>query len=120
MLGCERGSVQHRRHWGLYLLRPCHLPPPAPPSDSPFLPQTSREMVARSAATLITHPFHGRCPPHPHHSWCVGPVMDVCHSCHSGVSLCPPRPPHCLSLPAVITLRCMVQFIGRETKYRYG
>uniref|UniRef100_A0A8B9PL15 Mitochondrial carrier 2 n=1 Tax=Apteryx owenii TaxID=8824 RepID=A0A8B9PL15_APTOW len=37
---------------------------------------TSREMVARSAATLITHPFH------------------------------------------VITLRCMVQFIGRETKYR--
>ncbi|NWR81051.1 MTCH2 protein, partial [Centropus unirufus] len=37
--------------------------------------ETSREMVARSAATLITHPFH------------------------------------------VITLRCMVQFIGRETKY---
>uniref|UniRef100_A0A8C9UDI0 Mitochondrial carrier 2 n=1 Tax=Serinus canaria TaxID=9135 RepID=A0A8C9UDI0_SERCA len=36
---------------------------------------TSQEMVARSAATLITHPFH------------------------------------------VITLRCMVQFIGRETKY---
>ncbi|NXU21195.1 MTCH2 protein, partial [Pardalotus punctatus] len=42
------------------------------------LKETSREMVARSAATLITHPFH------------------------------------------VITLRCMVQFIGRETKYRYG
>uniref|UniRef100_A0A8B9ZUY4 Mitochondrial carrier homolog 2 n=1 Tax=Anas zonorhyncha TaxID=75864 RepID=A0A8B9ZUY4_9AVES len=41
------------------------------------LKETSREMVARSAATLITHPFH------------------------------------------VITLRCMVQFIGRETKYRY-
>nr|XP_025972943.1 mitochondrial carrier homolog 2 isoform X1 [Dromaius novaehollandiae] len=39
------------------------------------LMETSREMVARSAATLITHPFH------------------------------------------VITLRCMVQFIGRETKY---
>ncbi|XP_069479192.1 mitochondrial carrier homolog 2 [Ambystoma mexicanum] len=37
--------------------------------------ETSREMAARSAATLITHPFH------------------------------------------VITLRCMVQFIGRETKY---
>ncbi|XP_053305800.1 mitochondrial carrier homolog 2 [Spea bombifrons] len=37
--------------------------------------QTTQEMVARSAATLITHPFH------------------------------------------VITLRCMVQFIGRETKY---
>ncbi|NXC78564.1 MTCH2 protein, partial [Anhinga anhinga] len=37
--------------------------------------ETSREMVARSAATLITYPFH------------------------------------------VITLRCMVQFIGRETKY---
>ncbi|XP_077676865.1 mitochondrial carrier homolog 2 isoform X2 [Eretmochelys imbricata] len=37
--------------------------------------QTSREMVARSAATLVTHPFH------------------------------------------VITLRCMVQFVGRETKY---
>ncbi|KAF1619237.1 UNVERIFIED_CONTAM: hypothetical protein FQV15_0003912, partial [Eudyptes pachyrhynchus] len=42
------------------------------------LKETSREMVARSAAALITHPFH------------------------------------------VITLRCMVQFIGRETKYRYG
>ncbi|NXL37332.1 MTCH2 protein, partial [Glaucidium brasilianum] len=39
------------------------------------LKETSREMVARSAATLITHPFH------------------------------------------VITLRCMVQFIGHETKY---
>ncbi|NXR59212.1 MTCH2 protein, partial [Rhadina sibilatrix] len=39
------------------------------------LKETSREMVARSAATLITHPFH------------------------------------------VITLRCMVQFIGRESKY---
>ncbi|NXI23056.1 MTCH2 protein, partial [Sterrhoptilus dennistouni] len=39
------------------------------------LKETSREMVARSAATIITHPFH------------------------------------------VITLRCMVQFIGRETKY---
>ncbi|NXD14488.1 MTCH2 protein, partial [Nothocercus nigrocapillus] len=52
------------------------LPCPRPASaDSPFLLQTSREMVARSAATLITHPFH------------------------------------------VITLRCMVQFIGRETKY---
>uniref|UniRef100_A0A8C5QK07 Mitochondrial carrier 2 n=1 Tax=Leptobrachium leishanense TaxID=445787 RepID=A0A8C5QK07_9ANUR len=37
--------------------------------------ETTQEMVARSAATLITHPFH------------------------------------------VITLRCMVQFIGRETKY---
>nr|XP_033784198.1 mitochondrial carrier homolog 2 isoform X2 [Geotrypetes seraphini] len=37
--------------------------------------ETSREMVARSAATLITHPFH------------------------------------------VITLKIMVQFIGRETKY---
>ncbi|XP_078529259.1 mitochondrial carrier homolog 2 isoform X1 [Lissotriton helveticus] len=37
--------------------------------------ETSREMAARCAATLVTHPFH------------------------------------------VITLRCMVQFIGRETKY---
>ncbi|XP_048829203.1 mitochondrial carrier homolog 2 [Brienomyrus brachyistius] len=37
--------------------------------------ETTKEMVARSCATLITHPFH------------------------------------------VITLRCMVQFIGRETKY---
>ncbi|XP_042202559.1 mitochondrial carrier homolog 2 [Callorhinchus milii] len=37
--------------------------------------ETSREMIARSAATVITHPFH------------------------------------------VITLRCMVQFIGRESKY---
>ncbi|EOA99416.1 Mitochondrial carrier-like protein 2, partial [Anas platyrhynchos] len=52
------------------------LSPALPPlADSPFFLQTSREMVARSAATLITHPFH------------------------------------------VITLRCMVQFIGRETKY---
>ncbi|MBN3277737.1 MTCH2 protein, partial [Polyodon spathula] len=37
--------------------------------------ETAREMVARSCATVVTHPFH------------------------------------------VITLRCMVQFIGRETKY---
>ncbi|XP_028812724.1 mitochondrial carrier homolog 2 isoform X2 [Denticeps clupeoides] len=37
--------------------------------------ETTREMVARSCATIVTHPFH------------------------------------------VITLRCMVQFIGRETKY---
>ncbi|XP_053576335.1 mitochondrial carrier homolog 2 [Bombina bombina] len=37
--------------------------------------ETTHEMIARSAANLITHPFH------------------------------------------VITLRCMVQFIGRETKY---
>uniref|UniRef100_A0A3Q2E5C2 Mitochondrial carrier homolog 2 n=1 Tax=Cyprinodon variegatus TaxID=28743 RepID=A0A3Q2E5C2_CYPVA len=40
-------------------------------------PQTTKEMIARSCATVITHPFH------------------------------------------VITLRCMVQFIGRETKYSY-
>lgn len=32
----------------------------SPLADRPFLLQTSREMVARSAATLITHPFHGR------------------------------------------------------------
>ncbi|XP_004066849.1 mitochondrial carrier homolog 2 [Oryzias latipes] len=37
--------------------------------------ETTKEMIARSCATVITHPFH------------------------------------------VITLRCMVQFIGRETKY---
>ncbi|KAM3876796.1 mitochondrial carrier homolog 2 isoform 2-T2 [Diretmus argenteus] len=37
--------------------------------------QTTKEMIARSCATIVTHPFH------------------------------------------VITLRCMVQFIGRETKY---
>uniref|UniRef100_A0A667XM75 Mitochondrial carrier homolog 2 n=1 Tax=Myripristis murdjan TaxID=586833 RepID=A0A667XM75_9TELE len=36
---------------------------------------TTKEMIARSCATIVTHPFH------------------------------------------VITLRCMVQFIGRETKY---
>uniref|UniRef100_A0A674P118 Mitochondrial carrier homolog 2 n=1 Tax=Takifugu rubripes TaxID=31033 RepID=A0A674P118_TAKRU len=36
---------------------------------------TTREMLARSCATIVTHPFH------------------------------------------VITLRCMIQFIGRETKY---
>uniref|UniRef100_A0A3P9QFC7 Mitochondrial carrier homolog 2 n=1 Tax=Poecilia reticulata TaxID=8081 RepID=A0A3P9QFC7_POERE len=38
-------------------------------------PQSTKEMIARSCATIVTHPFH------------------------------------------VITLRCMVQFIGRETKY---
>uniref|UniRef100_A0A8C2J8S2 Mitochondrial carrier homolog 2 n=1 Tax=Cyprinus carpio TaxID=7962 RepID=A0A8C2J8S2_CYPCA len=38
--------------------------------------ETTKEMIARSCATIITHPFH------------------------------------------VITLRCMVQFIGREAKYR--
>lgn len=37
--------------------------------------ETTKEMIARSCATIVTHPFH------------------------------------------VITLRCMVQFIGRETKY---
>ncbi|XP_028917008.1 mitochondrial carrier homolog 2 isoform X1 [Ornithorhynchus anatinus] len=46
-----------------------------PSSLDQVIKETSREMVARSAATLVTHPFH------------------------------------------VITLRCMVQFIGRETKY---
>ncbi|NXM29932.1 MTCH2 protein, partial [Oxyruncus cristatus] len=62
---------------------PLTLPPSQPgatkketvSSLEQVLKETSREMVARSAATLITHPFH------------------------------------------VITLRCMVQFIGRETKY---
>ncbi|XP_072905166.1 mitochondrial carrier homolog 2 [Hemitrygon akajei] len=37
--------------------------------------ETTREMIARSTATIVTHPFH------------------------------------------VITLRCMIQFIGQETKY---
>ncbi|XP_061078240.1 mitochondrial carrier homolog 2 [Conger conger] len=37
--------------------------------------ETTKEMIARSCATIVTHPFH------------------------------------------VITLRCMVQFVGRETKY---
>uniref|UniRef100_A0A8C9TAU9 Mitochondrial carrier homolog 2 n=1 Tax=Scleropages formosus TaxID=113540 RepID=A0A8C9TAU9_SCLFO len=47
------------------------------PSSHPLVLRstTSKEMVARCCATVITHPFH------------------------------------------VITLRCMVQFIGRETKY---
>ncbi|NWU87310.1 MTCH2 protein, partial [Onychorhynchus coronatus] len=62
---------------------PLTLPPSQPGTSKKepvssleqVLKETSREMVARSAATLITHPFH------------------------------------------VITLRCMVQFIGRETKY---
>ncbi|NXF97798.1 MTCH2 protein, partial [Eubucco bourcierii] len=62
----------------------CLMPLPFQPGTSKkesvssleqVLKETSREMVARSAATIITHPFH------------------------------------------VITLRCMVQFIGRETKY---
>lgn len=71
-------------------------------------------MVARSAATLITHPFHGRCPliPGEQGTQCQVPLVTlmsllVSLLCHSRV-------------PAVITLRCMVQFIGRETKYRYG
>ncbi|XP_042760630.1 mitochondrial carrier homolog 2 isoform X1 [Panthera onca] len=45
------------------------------PSFDQVIKETTREMMARSAATLITHPFH------------------------------------------VITLRSMVQFIGRESKY---
>ncbi|NWX93634.1 MTCH2 protein, partial [Nothoprocta ornata] len=76
------GTIVHSKVLQVRGRTPGH--PPAAPTllhplsaltDSPFLLQTSREMVARSAATLITHPFH------------------------------------------VITLRCMVQFIGRETKY---
>ncbi|XP_048401764.1 mitochondrial carrier homolog 2 isoform X1 [Stegostoma tigrinum] len=45
------------------------------PSLHHVVEETMREMIARSTATIVTHPFH------------------------------------------VITLRCMVQFIGRETKY---
>ncbi|MBN3303731.1 MTCH2 protein, partial [Amia calva] len=52
----------------------CFFKSPLPAFSSP-LSQTTKEMVARSCATIVTHPFH------------------------------------------VITLRCMVQFIGRETKY---
>ncbi|NXI46186.1 MTCH2 protein, partial [Galbula dea] len=59
----------------------CLLQPEASQKEEPLsslqqvIKETSREMVARCAATIITHPFH------------------------------------------VITLRSMVQFIGRETKY---
>ncbi|NWX37183.1 MTCH2 protein, partial [Notiomystis cincta] len=83
------GTVVHSKVLQLLSPAPGQLFPPA--SSFPLQPgaskkepvssleqvlkETSREMVARSAATLITHPFH------------------------------------------VITLRCMVQFIGRETKY---
>lgn len=66
-------------------------------------------MVARSAATLITHPFHGRCPP------TLG-AWGSSARCLL-LPLCPSMSPR---VPTVITLRCMVQFIGRETKYRYG
>ncbi|XP_038663246.1 mitochondrial carrier homolog 2 isoform X1 [Scyliorhinus canicula] len=45
------------------------------PSLQRVFDETMREMIARSTATIVTHPFH------------------------------------------VITLRCMIQFIGRETKY---
>ncbi|XP_067902005.1 mitochondrial carrier homolog 2 isoform X2 [Heterodontus francisci] len=45
------------------------------PSLHHVFEETMREMIARSTATIVTHPFH------------------------------------------VITLRCMIQFIGRETKY---
>ncbi|NXA42493.1 MTCH2 protein, partial [Eudromia elegans] len=84
------GTIVHSKVLqGVVCLVPCLVPCPTPPcslqlgaskkepvsSLEQVLKETSREMVARSAATLITHPFH------------------------------------------VITLRCMVQFIGRETKY---
>uniref|UniRef100_A0A672QYX2 Mitochondrial carrier homolog 2-like n=1 Tax=Sinocyclocheilus grahami TaxID=75366 RepID=A0A672QYX2_SINGR len=46
-----------------------------PPPHFLLSSQTTKEMIARSCATIVTHPFH------------------------------------------VITLRCMVQFIGREAKY---
>ncbi|XP_039610139.1 mitochondrial carrier homolog 2 [Polypterus senegalus] len=46
-----------------------------PSSFQQVVKETTKEMVARSCATIVTHPFH------------------------------------------VITLRCMVQFIGREAKY---
>ncbi|NWX48336.1 MTCH2 protein, partial [Steatornis caripensis] len=59
---------------GSFPLQPAVSKEPASSLEQ-VLKETSREMVARSAATLVTHPFH------------------------------------------VITLRCMVQFIGRETKY---
>ncbi|XP_012714268.1 mitochondrial carrier homolog 2 [Fundulus heteroclitus] len=48
---------------------------PAEGSLEHVVNETTKEMIARSCASIITHPFH------------------------------------------VITLRCMVQFIGRETKY---
>nr|KAF6343212.1 mitochondrial carrier 2 [Pipistrellus kuhlii] len=54
---------------------PGSVPKEAPSSFDHVIKETTREMLARSAATLITHPFH------------------------------------------VITLRSMVQFIGRESKY---
>lgn len=50
------------------------LSPALPPlADSPFFLQTSREMVARSAATLITHPFHGKYPRTAASSCCSSP-----------------------------------------------
>ncbi|NWZ01845.1 MTCH2 protein, partial [Loxia curvirostra] len=73
------GTVVHSKVLQLFPPDSCFpLQPGARKKESSLeqvLKETSQEMVARSAATLITHPFH------------------------------------------VITLRCMVQFIGRETKY---
>ncbi|NXE56800.1 MTCH2 protein, partial [Casuarius casuarius] len=81
------GTIVHSKvlQWCIWGVVPCLMPScslqPGASKKEPVssleqvLKETSREMVARSAATLITHPFH------------------------------------------VITLRCMVQFIGRETKY---
>ncbi|NWY27847.1 MTCH2 protein, partial [Pheucticus melanocephalus] len=73
------GTVVHSKVLQLFPPDSCFpLQPGARRKESSLeqvLKETSQEMVARSAATLITHPFH------------------------------------------VITLRCMVQFIGRETKY---
>lgn len=53
------------------------------------------------------------------------PAVDCNHYCGSvGIMVAASVPSHCATLisalPTVITLRCMVQFIGRETKYRYG
>ncbi|NWT89430.1 MTCH2 protein, partial [Lanius ludovicianus] len=75
------GTVVHSKVLQLFPPDSCFPLQPGASKKEPVssleqvLKETSREMVARSAATLITHPFH------------------------------------------VITLRCMVQFIGRETKY---
>ncbi|XP_029812385.1 mitochondrial carrier homolog 2 isoform X2 [Suricata suricatta] len=67
------GTVVHGKV--LQDLGPGNVHKEVTPSFDQVIKETTREMMARSAATLITHPFH------------------------------------------VITLRSMVQFIGRESKY---
>lgn len=69
--------------------------------------QTTKEMIARSCATIVTHPFHGKCNKYAFLDY----DLNHFNTFNSNFS-------HKHFIP-VITLRCMVQFIGREAKYRF-